>query len=561
MGAGLLKKNQKMSKTILLPLCGVGIKLLLSGCTGLLLTLSQPPATVPWLVWFAFLPLFFVLTRSSFQQAFIFTFISGFVYYSLSFQWVIAFQRFALLFVAVLGNFLFFVLPLLLIRVFLRKPFLSFMISPSIWVIFEYCKQWWLLKFPFGILGYTQYGWIQLIQITDITGVLGISWIIVFLNVLVFRIIYLLLYDSPKEQIKPLLVHFAVIVCTFGLLLLYSGLQFSIKKYDTDNRLKAGFAQTLFHPKVKWETKSEAYSAIIKSMIEDLSGLGVDLVLFPELTIERPLTLDTTIRLRDNAAILNNLSDLAESGDTHILFGCIELTKDETGIKRYNSAFLFSKDGSLAGRYRKQVLVPFGEFYPFGPLFPWLRKYILSTTDAAELEPGREASLFHMTNKKGEILSFGVLICFESAYADISRKYALQNADFIVNITNDYWSLSSIAMYQHAIIAVFRAIETRKPMLRISNGGFSCYINEFGKYASSIPIFKSGLMTGIVRTLQNQGKTLYTLLGDWLVIASIFACLFIMGYLFIKEHYHSFGKRNKKRTQIKMKKSGNACSY
>lgn len=515
-------------------LMSIPVKVLLSLCTGILLSLSQPPARVQWFIWIAFLPLFFVLFRSSLLQSMIYSFLSGFIFYSLSFQWTSSFHPFALPFISVVWGVLFFMVPLIITRAFLHLPRFYLVAVPSIWVFVEYIRQSWFLKFPFGILGYTQYHWPRLIQIADITGVLGISWIIMLINVLIFRIVILFLYSQYKEHIKTLCIHSSIILFTFSFLLLYGTIQFACRKYNPEECLKAGYAQTLFHPKAKWQDHYEEYFAIIEDMAGHLSGLDTDLILFPELTIERTLTLDNHIKLKENAEILNRLSTAAKSNLSSILFGGIELVKINNEIKRFNTTFLFGKDGSLTGLYRKQVLVPFGEFYPFGTLFPGLKEYILSTTDAAELTPGTRSEIFKVKNKNNKELTFGVLTCFESGYAGIAREYARKNVHFLVNVTNDYWSLSSIAVYQHAVIAVFRAIETKKPVLRISNGGYSCFINEFGKYSSTIPVFKKGLMTVIIRLLANPGQTVYTKFGDWLVPACLVVFFICIGFIFLK---------------------------
>lgn len=483
--------------------------------------LSLPPSKLYWLVWFAYLPILWVISRSSLTESLIYGFICGTVYYFLSFQWTYAFQPYALVFVSILQGLLFVSLPLVIIRVFLRFPVFSLFSVPSIWVFFEYLKQARFLKFPFGIIGYSQYYWPRLIQIVDITGVWSISWIILFINLLLFRILLILLPGESKKKTHALLIYPAIIIAAFGLLLSYGTIRSALLKYNPQNSLKIGFAQTLFHPKKKWQDHSEEYLNVIEDQFQKLSGLNTDLVLFPELTIERYLTIDKNIQVERNAEILNRLSELAKQNNAYLLFGGIELKKQNKQIDKYNTTFLFSKTGDLTGLYRKQILVPFGEFYPFGNFLPGLKKYIAETTDAAELIPGNKTTIFDVFNKEDENLTFGVLTCFESGFGSLSRKYARKEVDFLVNVTNDYWSLSSIAMVQHAVMSVFRAIETRKPVLRISNGGFSCYVNQFGQYSSTIPIFRKGLMTAQLRLLSTRGKTIYTLLGDWFVLVCL----------------------------------------
>ena len=489
-----------------------------------MLCLSLPPSKLYWIVWFAYLPILWVISRSSITESLIYGLICGAVYYSLSFQWTYAFQPYALAFVSILQGLLFVAFPLVIIRFLLRFPVWSLFSVPSIWVFFEYLKQVWFLKFPFGIIGYSQYYWPRLIQIADITGVWGISWIIVFINLLLFRILTIILSGESKKKTRALFIYPAMIIAVFGLLLVYGSVRAALLQYNPHTSLKVGFAQTLFHPKKKWHDHWEEYLSIIEDQFQKLSGLDADLVLFPELTVERYLTLDRAIRIESNAEILNRLSKLARQSNAALLFGGIELKQQNKQIEKYNTTFLFSKTGDLSGLYRKQVLVPFGEFYPFGNFLPGLKTYISETTDAAELMPGHNQTVFSVRNRKNENLTFGVLTCFESGFGSLARRYAQKDVDFLVNVTNDYWSLSSIAMVQHAVMSVFRAIETRRPVLRISNGGFSCYVDEIGKYSSTIPLFRKGLMTARLRLLATPGRTAYTLLGDWFVLL----CLLIV---------------------------------
>ena len=241
-------------------------------------------------------------------------------------------------------------------------------------------------------------------------------------------------------------------------------------------------------------------------------------------------------RVESNAEILNRLSRLARQNNAALLFGSIELKQQNKKIDKYNTTFLFSKTGDLSGLYRKQVLMPFGEFYPFGSFLPGLKKYISETTDAADLIPGHNQTIFNIQNRKNETLTFGVLTCFESGFGGLARRYAQKDVDFLVNVTNDYWSLSSIAMVQHAVMSVFRAIETRRPVLRISNGGFSCYVDEIGKYSSTLPLFRKGLMTAPIRLLATGSRTLYTLLGDWFVLLHLMIVLSHPVILVFKEN-------------------------
>jgi apolipoprotein N-acyltransferase len=192
---------------------------------------------------------------------------------------------------------------------------------------------------------------------------------------------------------------------------------------------------------------------------------------------------------------------------------------------------MFTPDGTLSDLYRKSILVPFGETNPFAAVFPGFGEYLRGTTASIQLDRGDAPHLFTVDGSGGASLKFGVLVCFESCFGQLGRGYARDGADFLVSATDDSWSLSSVAMYQHAVMSVFRAVETRTPVLRVSNGGLSCYVDERGRYATSLPLFSMGAMTSKLYLLRARPVTLYVRAGDWLVpfsIAVLLAALWIL---------------------------------
>jgi apolipoprotein N-acyltransferase len=462
--------------------------------------------------------------------AFLYAFLAGLGYYWLSFHWVSAFHRFALPFVSIVSAALFFAAPLALAHVLGARRRCRAAITASIWVAFEFVKQGWFLQFPFGILGYSQYSWNRYIQIAELGGVALVSWLIVFVNASAFRAIEVLSSAAPRaKRLALAAIQLAAICAAILLPLFYGSLALSGLVYDPRPRLKIGFAQTLVHPRKAGSTAADKGAASIARLSGELRGLGVDLALFPELSVERTLSYEQGPALQDNARILNGISAAAKASGMNLLFGSLELRDRGYGKRTYNTMQMFSGSGDMVGIYRKMMLVPFGETNPFEALFPGLGDYLRQTTGAARLDRGDGPHVFGIEAKEGGRLRFGVLICYESCFGSFPRYYASEGADFLVCATNDLWSLSSVAMYQHAIMSVFRAIETRTPVLRISNGGFSCYVDERGRYSSSIPVFSEGLMTSRLFLLRGKPTTLYVLLGDWVAYASISASLATAG--------------------------------
>lgn len=490
----------------------------------------------------AFVPLFFCLSRCRASSAAFFSFTTGVLYYAFAFRWTGAFHPYAIPFISIISSLSFVMAPALCIRLVLRRPLLAIWAAPSIWVAFEYIKQIWFLRFPFGIVGYSQYNFLSFIQIAELGGVALVSWFVLFINTLLyFSLVYILRQRGSSEssrriaRIKRSLLFFGAAILFTCIVTAYGVYRLRTLKFEKEPVLKIGFAQTLFHPRKTWAANQNEYLQVINDLGDGFDGLDVDLVLFSELTVDRYVTLESALTLEDNVEILNGLSALADRVDSAMLFGGLELKRDDGVIRTYNSAFLFSPSGEMAGVYRKRARVPFGEVNPFSELCPSFGSYLRETTDAIELSAGDSAPLFSLTNEAGTSSRFGVLICFEGAFGKYAREYVFNGADFLVNATNDYWPLSTEAMYQHALMSVFRAIETRTPVLRISNGGFSCYVDEKGCYSSSLPVNTSGMMTSRLVKLVDPPVTPYVRFGDWfsvtcLVFSSVLLLLGVAGY-------------------------------
>ncbi len=347
-----------------------------------------------------------------------------------------------------------------------------------------------------------------------------------FINAAIFLAIERIVLFIRNRETKPSpWVPAAAAPLVIAAMLAYGFIRTRSVEYPDAPALKAGFAQTLFHPKESWNSHGGDFAATIQRLGSRFKGLDVDLVLFPELTINRPLSFDPSFRIEGNAALLNSEARLASDLGAYVLMGCQEKRNEDGITKTYNSMFMFSPDNRMTGIYRKRHLVPFGERNPFKAVFPGLSDYLRATTGAKALDPGGNPSLFSVQGKGGRTLKFGTLICFESASGELAREYVRDGADFLVVATNDFWSLSKIAAIQHSSFSVIRAVESRVPVLRIANGGFSGYADERGKYATSLGLFTEGVMTARLFLPEKRMTSLYAILGDWVILASGIASL------------------------------------
>jgi apolipoprotein N-acyltransferase len=172
----------------------------------------------------------------------------------------------------------------------------------------------------------------------------------------------------------------------------------------------------------------------------------------------------------------------------------------------YNAALHFSPEGVPGGIYRKTHLVPFGEFVPFQKFLSFLGPVI---RDLGQLERGRAYSLFQASG-----FTYSPLICYEVTFPEDARKALLNGADALVNISNDAWYGNTASPYQHAMMAVVRAAENQKPLLRASNSGICLVTDPFGKVLASSRLFERTVLKGEVFLKRGSG-TLYAQWGSW----------------------------------------------
>ncbi len=252
-------------------------------------------------------------------------------------------------------------------------------------------------------------------------------------------------------------------------------------------------------------------------------SVGVDLIVWPE-------TAHPFFFNRD-PAWTGWAARVARRGNTALLFGTLDLELVPGGVAEYfNAAAFFTSEGALDGIYRKHHLVPMVERVPFVPS-SWLRSVRRRAARGWRLPVvGDVGSFFRWFGGYGRgsekplfssgAARFGVLICYESIFAGLSRDYRRAGADFVVNITNDawfgrerpWWSRTS-ALYQHPAHLVMRAIENRMGVARAANTGISLFVDPLGRVHDATDLFVPERRAAPVLT--SPGLTLYSRLGDW----------------------------------------------
>lgn len=492
--------------------------------SGILQILLFPKFSLSWVSWVALVPLLIALYReASWKRALLLGWIFGLVFFSGCCYWILdvlqgygdmhwsgAFSLFALLIVYLSlfpGLFAF-----SFSRISLRFPGFCFLLAPCLWVATEYLRGHLLTGFPWCLTGYVLVDNLSLAQIATITGVYGLSFLVVWINASIAGLFF---------RSKPAVVSLPVTLAFLGGLM-WTGTR-PLESTDT-GQAHARLVQThipLDHP---WDPQSQ--SRLLEELIElSLSPPSKDSAATPE--AGPPLAAPHRTRLliwpetpapfyfHEDPSFRRAMNRLAESSGSTLLFGFVDWPPGDDGLHTgpYNSLGTVSPEGELIAQYDKMHLVPFGEYVPWSWLFFFVEKI---STGTGDYQPGSRLAVSRL--KSGE--KVGAFICYEAVVPDLVRRFVAEGAEVLVNITNDAWFGNSAAPYQHLLMARMRAVENRRYLLRAANSGISAVVDPWGRILSSTGLHRRTVLDGDFRF--RQASTFYSRNGDlfaWLCLA------------------------------------------
>lgn len=471
-----------------------------------LLILSFPNFNIWLFAWFGFVPVFFALKDKSRKDAFFLFFITGIIFWSGIIYWL-AHVTLVGTIVLILYLALYFAIFGLIIRACTKHstPYVLIFI-PSVWVLLEYVRGHFFTGFPWALLGYSQYLNLPVIQVADITGVWGISFLVMLVNVGIVEIIWAI-RNKLRLRLKRIIIFLiSVLILTLGYgYYRINGIRLPIGRQGT--RMKISVIQGNIPQELKWD---ERYSEFVLEKYLKLSRLAAkenpQMIIWPEAAVPGILGEDDWV--------YKEIFSLAKEMKIPLLAGAV--VKDRGNY--FGSALLIDTAGIIVGRYDKLHRVPFGEYIPLKNTFPFLETIV----PIGDIQRGREYTIFPS--------GFAVLDCFEDVFPELARKFVKRGAGFLVNITNDAWYKESSAPWQHLQASVFRAVENRVYLARAANTGVSGFISPTGKIISLVKdksgraLFVDGLDTGEVNILQAK-PAFYTRFGDIFVLICLIMVL------------------------------------
>ena len=449
--------------------------LILSTTSGALLSLAFPPLRLGFIAYGALVPFFSLFPHSKHKDALLCGFVTGLCFNAGTVYWIcwptLAGGLFSFFFLS-----LFFMLFALMLNLAIRSwGTKGFLFAPFLWTAIEYLRSFGQLAFPWTLLGNTQTEYTRLIQFASISGVYGISFWVVTINLCLYS---LLRHATLKRgRVGERLFHVLVVILILLFIIPYIYGNSVIPKERLEGEVKVAVIQPSIPIDVKWAPEGVTVSfSTLEQMTIRACSYRPDLVIWPETATPCYLMRQGEYRMR--------LHNFCDSLNVPILTGSPDYDF-QTG-RFYNSAFLFMPGKREVQGYDKIHLVPGSERMPFSDTFPFLKKFAFR---AGDFSAGKRFTVFQ--HPKGR---FSTLICFESIFPELARQFALQGAQFLVNITNDAWFGRTSGPYQHAEIAVFRAIENRIAIARCANTGVSMFIDPYGRVSGATPIFTSRIL-------------------------------------------------------------------
>ena len=482
------------------------------------------------------MPLFFAFENQKQPKVFLIAFLTGFLFFLGTVYWLVQVSLPGMIAMIVYLALYFGFFGLIMRNYLLFAKYYILFLIPAAWVALEWLRTHAFTGFGWALMGYSQSFNLPIIQIADITGVYGVSFLIMMFNTAIFLAIKN--FKNKKDTV--------IVLLTTGILifscLVYGA--FRLNNVFTGERLKVAVVQGNIPQDEKWDSSfSDMIIAKYSDITKDAATQKPDLIIWPETSVPG--------FLESEKDIFEKIKGIVVDTDTPVLVGAPRYEDTKTGTFYYNSAYLFLKDGRLEGRYDKIHLVPFGEYVPLKSLFSFVDHF--TKRPIGDFTAGKDFKIFRFFVERSvkdkearwrlmKKVGFSCLICFEDIFPDIAREFVNRKTDFLVNITNDAWFGRSAAAYQHAQASIFRAVENRINLIRAANTGLSCFIDQKGRVTAKVVADGQDLFVGGFKAHEivlSRTRTIYTVYGDTFA----YLCFFFTVFLTIRFYRSNIRRR------------------
>ncbi len=504
--------------------------------SAVLLWMALPPLSLGPLAWIAPLWWIILIRRQDRRYSYRVLWLAGFLFWMAAYHWLRLPHWTSYIGWVLASFYLGFYLPLFvaLSRVAvhrLRVPVI--LAAPIVWIGLELARAYVLTGVTMGDLGHTQFRWITLIQISDLTGAYGVSFVVMWVAACLARMIRI---DGQPRAWWPI----GPAVAMVGAVLVYGTLRTSGETTEPGPRI------ALIQGSIPSEIKSdESKRAVILEHYWNLSRKAVaendriDLLVWPETMFRESLIIidsdapmpeiegvapeEVRRRVERNKMFGRNLmTQLARRLDVPLLLGVDRIHLTSAGQERFNSAVYIDRRGVVLGWYDKNHLVLIGEYVPLVDTFPWLQNL---TPLPMSLDAGEKSVAFPAGD-----LQIAPSICYETVLPHVIRRQVRQleaetgtEPDVLVNLTNDGWFHGSSELDMHLVCAVFRAIECRKPIVIAANTGFSAWIDGDGVIRDQGRRHATDILIADVE--RDRRESWYSRHGDWFSGICLALCL------------------------------------
>jgi len=477
--------------------------------SGFLIGASFPPFKLGFLAWIGLIPFIRAVFRLTPWKAAGVGCLTGFVTNVLALHWL-SFNigaSFPVVFTAMMAAAIYLaifwaIFSFLFSWIHLQSG-AGLVLMPFLWVTLEYGMSLGPMGFPWVSLATTQTDYLPVIQLAEWTGIYGISFWLVTVNVILYGLL-----TFPRTVWMPRVVRTAIVVIVIVWLTGYGRLVI-LPETDETKMVDVAVVQPNVGPHEKWQPdKRDWVFDRLDSLYMVAAESEPDLIIWPEAA--------TPAFITKNFRRLNQLKQRIRQTGIPLLTGTVDWSSVKGRRAYHNSAALIREDGSIPV-YHKQQLVPLAEFNPFARQLPASEELNLG-----HYTKGTEETIFQVNE-----VSFASIICFESVFPAIVNGLNRRGSQFLVIVVNDGWYGTSAEPYQHEAIARLRAIENRYPVVRSANTGISAIIDRRGREVKSMGIGETGVITASIMPVKEH--TFYRRHGNWILPWSLLFSVVMVG--------------------------------